>query len=136
MSSKTSGTGTLLTDADNVWGNSLNSDRASAAVDAHYGAAKTWDYYLNTFNRRGIDGNGFKVVSRVHYGRSYNNAFWNGTNMTYGDGDGVQFTPLTSLDVAGHEITHGLTEKTANLTYSGEFGRVERVVLGYFRHDG
>jgi Zn-dependent metalloprotease len=122
MNNRTNGSGTIFTDSDNIWGTNTSASRQSAAVDAHYGAARTWDYYLNSFNRRGIDGNGFRVLSRVHYGRNYNNAFWNGTNMTYGDGDGTTFTPLTSLDVAGHEITHGLTEKTAGLVYSNESG--------------
>lgn len=122
MNNRTSGSGTVFSDADNVWGTSTSASRQSAGVDAHYGSALTWDYFLNSFGRRGIDGNGFKVISRVHYGRAYNNAFWNGVNMTYGDGDGVQFTPLTSIDVAGHEITHGLTEKTAGLIYSNESG--------------
>lgn len=122
MKNRTSGNGTTFTDSDNTWGNSTNSDRASAGVDAHFGAAQTWDYYLNTFNRRGINGAGFTVLSRVHYGRNYNNAFWNGSNMTYGDGDGATFTSLVSLDVAGHEITHGVTTNEANLTYNKESG--------------
>ncbi|HYF63662.1 MAG TPA: M4 family metallopeptidase [Herpetosiphonaceae bacterium] len=122
MKNRTSGSGTTFSDSDNVWGTNTSASAQSAAVDAHYGAQLTWDYYLNSFNRRGIDNAGFRVVSRVHYGRNYNNAFWNGVNMTYGDGDGSTFTPLTSLDVAGHEITHGLTEKTADLVYAKESG--------------
>ena len=62
------------------------------------------------------------MPSRVHYGDQYNNAFWDGTKMTYGDGDGVDFGPLVSLDVAGHEMSHGVTSRSANLTYSGESG--------------
>jgi len=116
------GKGRVFTDNDNVWGNGSTTNRQSAGVDAHFGAAQTWDYYLNAYGRRGIDGNGFQVISRVHYGKNYNNAFWNGKTMTYGDGDGTIFTPLVSLDVAGHEITHGLTEKTADLIYAGESG--------------
>jgi len=111
-----------LTDADNVWGNGTNSDEDTAGVDAHFGAAKTWDYYLNVHGRRGINGSGYRMNSRVHYGNRYNNAFWNGSVMTYGDGDGTRFTPLVSLDVVGHEITHGLTEFTADLTYANESG--------------
>lgn len=114
--------GYYLTDTDNVWGSFANSDEDSAGVDAHFGAAKTWDYYLSAHNRRGIDGNGYTMQSRVHYGVNYNNAFWNGSLMTYGDGDGIKFRPLVSLDVVGHEITHGLTERTARLVYSGESG--------------
>jgi Zn-dependent metalloprotease len=122
MFDKTSGAGTIFTDADNVWGDGTNADRQSAGVDAHFGAAQTWDYYLNTFGRRGIDGNGFPLISRVHYGKDYNNAFWNGSVMTYGDGDGAFFRPLVAIDVAGHEITHGLTEFTADLIYARESG--------------
>jgi thermolysin len=114
--------GYYLTDADNLWGNGTNSDEDSAGVDAHFGAAKTWDYYYNVYGRRGIDGRGYTMNSRVHYGSRYNNAFWNGSLMTYGDGDGSQFSPLVSLDVVGHEITHGLTEKTAGLIYQKESG--------------
>lgn len=132
MKNRTSGSGTTFSDADNVWGTGTTSSGQSAAVDAHFGTAVTWDYYLSTFNRRGIDGNGFRVLTRVHYGRNYNNAFWNGSNMTYGDGDGSTFTPLTSIDVAGHEITHGLTEKTAGLVYSYESGATNEAMSDIF----
>ncbi|HEY0604191.1 MAG TPA: M4 family metallopeptidase, partial [Herpetosiphonaceae bacterium] len=112
----------VFTDLDNIWGDGTIANTQSAGADAHYGAAQTWDYYLNTFGRRGIDGEGFQVISRVHYGKNYNNAFWNDKVMTYGDGDGVVFSPLVALDVAGHEITHGLTTMTADLIYESESG--------------
>lgn len=128
----TSGKGQIFSDADNIWGNSATSSRQSAGVDAHFGAMMTWDYYLNTFGRRGIDGKGFKVISLVHYGRNYNNAFWDGATMTYGDGDGVTFSPLVALDVAGHEITHGLTTYTANLTYAYEPGAANEAFSDIF----
>ena len=114
--------GYALSDTDNVWGNGANNDEDSAGVDAHFGAAQTWDYFLSVHGRRGIDGSGYRLLSRVHYGNNYNNAFWNGFLMTYGDGDGVTFSPLVSLDVVGHEITHGLTQKTAGLIYFKESG--------------
>jgi Zn-dependent metalloprotease len=117
MNNKTSGTCTLFTDADNVWGTGATSNRQSAAVDAHYGAAKTYDYYNTTFGRKGIFNNGTGVPSRVHYGNAYVNAFWDGSSMTYGDGSG-NTRPLVSLDVAGHEMSHGVTERTAGLVYS------------------
>ena len=132
MRSRTSGNGTTFTDSDNIWGTNTTGSAQSAAVDAHYGSALTWDYFLNSFGRRGIDANGFTVLSRVHYGRKYNNAFWNGSNMTYGDGDGTTFTPLTSVDVAGHEITHGLTEKTAGLVYQKESGALNEAMSDIF----
>ncbi|MEU1269608.1 M4 family metallopeptidase [Streptomyces sp. NPDC005799] len=115
---------TVFTDADNHWGTGATADRASAAVDAQYGTDVTWDFYKNTFGRNGIAGDGKGSYNRVHYGNAYNNAFWDDSCfcMTYGDGDGTTFGPLVSLDVAGHEMTHGVTSKTAALTYSGESG--------------
>ncbi len=115
-------TGTLFTSPDASFGNGTNSSRESAAVDAQYGTNVTWDYYKTTHGRSGIFGNGTGSYNRVHYGNGYVNAFWDGTRMTYGDGDGVNYGPLVSLDVAGHEMTHGVTENSANLTYSGESG--------------
>jgi Zn-dependent metalloprotease len=115
---------TVFTDTDNHWGTGATADRASAAVDAQYGTDVTWDFYKNTFGRNGIAGDGKGSYNRVHYGNAYNNAFWDDSCfcMTYGDGDGTTFGPLVSLDVAGHEMTHGVTSKTAALTYSGESG--------------
>ncbi len=114
--------GTLFASPDNHFGNGSTSSRESAAVDAAYGGAKTWDYFKNTHGRNGIFGNGTGAPSRVHYGSNYVNAFWDGSKMTYGDGNGTSFGPLVSLDVAGHEMSHGVTENSANLTYSGESG--------------
>jgi Zn-dependent metalloprotease len=115
---------TLFTDADNHWGTGANTDRSSAAVDAQYGTNETWDYYKNVHGRNGIAGDGKGSYNRVHYGNNYNNAFWDDSCfcMTYGDGDGSVFGPLVALDVAGHEMSHGVTSKTAALTYSGESG--------------
>ncbi|MEV0152681.1 M4 family metallopeptidase [Micromonospora sp. NPDC050686] len=112
---------TTFTDADNTWGTGSNSNRQSAAVDAHFGAAKTFDYFKNVHGRNGIFGNGSGVPSRVHYGNNYVNAFWDGAQMTYGDGSSNS-RPLVSLDVAGHEMSHGVTEAVAGLVYSGESG--------------
>lgn len=114
--------GTLFTSPDALFGNGTTSSRESAAVDAQYGTNMTWDFYKTTFGRNGIFGNGTGSYNRVHYGSNYVNAFWDGTKMTYGDGDGTSYGPLTSLDVAGHEMSHGVTENSANLTYSGESG--------------
>ncbi|MET7574263.1 M4 family metallopeptidase [Streptomyces sp. NPDC005492] len=115
---------TLFTDTDNHWGTGTTSDRSSAAVDAQYGTDETWDYYKNVHGRNGIADDGKGSYNRVHYGNSYNNAFWDDSCfcMTYGDGDGTQLGPLVALDVAGHEMTHGVTSKTAALTYTGESG--------------
>ena len=121
LRNSTSGNGTTFTDADDVWGTGSNSDRASAGVDAHYGAEKTYDFYNTVLGRAGIYNNGTGVRSRVHYGSNYVNAFWDGTQMTYGDGAGNN-APLVELDVAGHEMSHGVTENTAGLAYTGDAG--------------
>lgn len=111
-----------FTDADNNW-NNVNTDKDQYATDAHWGAEKTYDYYKVKYNRNSIDNAGFAIKSYVHYSTNYFNAFWDGTRMTYGDGDASDGNkPLTALDVCGHEITHGLTEKTSGLNYSGESG--------------
>jgi Zn-dependent metalloprotease len=134
--STTSSTGTLFTDTDDVWGTgtaSSSSTSQTAAVDAAYGAQVTWDFYKNTFGRNGIKNNGVAAYSRVHYGNAYVNAFWSDSCfcMTYGDGEG-NVKPLTSLDVAGHEMTHGVTANTARLTYSGESGGLNEATSDIF----
>ncbi len=121
LNGATSGTGTTFTDPDDTWGNGATSNRQTAGVDAHYGSQLTWDYYKNVHGRNGIFNNGQGARSRVHYGNAYVNAFWDGTQMTYGDGAG-NARPLTSIDVAGHEMSHGVTEATANLNYFGDAG--------------
>ncbi|MBP8040903.1 MAG: M4 family metallopeptidase [Bacteroidales bacterium] len=109
-----------FTDADNNW-TGTNTYQDEVARDAHWGTEMTYDYFYNIFGRNSIDNAGLKLVSYVHYDVDYVNAFWDGTRMTYGDGDAT-YTPLTTLDICGHEITHGLTEYTANLDYSYESG--------------
>ncbi|GAA4694909.1 M4 family metallopeptidase [Nocardioides nanhaiensis] len=126
------GVGVAFTSPDNRFGNGSTSSRESAAVDAHFGAATTFDYFKDVHGRNGIFGDGRGVPSRVHYGNGYVNAFWDGTKMTYGDGDGSSFGPLVSLDVAGHEMSHGITENTANLTYSGESGGLNEATSDIF----
>ena len=124
---------TTFTDADNVWGNGTNSNRQSAAVDAHYGAALTFDYFKNVHGRNGIFGNGAGVPSRVHYSSNYVNAFWDGAQMTYGDGAG-NAKPLVSIDVAGHEMSHGVTENVVpgGLTYASESGGLNEATSDIF----
>jgi Zn-dependent metalloprotease len=128
---KTSGTGTQLTDADNIWGDGTAASRQTAAVDAEYGAERTFAYWSSVQHRQGVWDNGTGARSRVHYGNAYVNAFWDGTQMTYGDGSGNTH-PLTSLDVAAHEMAHGVTENTANLTYSGESGGINEATSDIF----
>ena len=127
----TSGAGTTFTDADNTWGTGLASNRQTAGVDAHYGSQLTWDYYKNVHGRNGIFNNGAGARSRVHYGNAYVNAFWDGTQMTYGDGSGNTH-PLTAIDVAGHEMSHGVTEATAGLNYSGDAGGLNEATSDIF----
>ncbi|MFF3741598.1 M4 family metallopeptidase [Streptomyces sp. NPDC002566] len=134
--STSSSAGTLFTDADDTWGTgaaSSSSTDQTAAVDAAYGAQTTWDFYKNTFGRNGIKNNGVAAYSRVHYGSAYVNAFWDDSCfcMTYGDGEG-NTKPLTSLDVAGHEMTHGVTSNTAGLNYSGESGGLNEATSDIF----
>jgi Zn-dependent metalloprotease len=109
-------------DNNNVWGEAGDDPRTKAAVDAHYGAQMTYDFYKDILGRDSIDGKGEKLQSNVHISNNYVNAFWDGKTMNYGDGDGKTAGPLTTLDIAGHEITHGLTERTAGLIYNGESG--------------
>lgn len=130
-STSSTAAGTLFTDADNVWGTGAASSRQTAAVDAQYGAEKTYDYYNTQLGRAGIWNNGTGARSRVHYGNGYVNAFWDGTQMTYGDGSGNTH-PLTSIDVAAHEMSHGVTENTAGLAYSGDAGGLNEATSDIF----
>ncbi|OLR90055.1 M4 family metallopeptidase [Actinokineospora bangkokensis] len=120
---RTSNSGVSFTSTTNTFGDGTLSNRATVGVDAHYGIMKTWDYYKNTHGRNGIENNGVGAVSYVHYGTNYANAGWDDSCfcMIYGDGSPGS-KPFTALDVAGHEMSHGVTSATANLTYSGESG--------------
>ena len=109
-----------FTDTDNTW-NNVNANEDQYATDAHWGAEKTYDYYFINFGRSSVDNAGLKLKSYIHYSTNYYNAFWDGTSMTYGDGDAT-VNPLTTLDIAGHEISHGVTEFTSNLNYSYQSG--------------
>ncbi|MET8981135.1 M4 family metallopeptidase [Streptomyces sp. NPDC004539] len=134
--SSSSSQGTLFTDADDVWGTGTASSSSSdqtAAADAAYGAQATWDFYKSAFGRSGIRNDGKAAYSRVHFGNAYVNAFWDDDCfcMTYGDGSG-NTRPLTSLDVAGHEMSHGLTSATANLDYSDEAGGLNEATSDIF----
>lgn len=134
MGNQTTGSGKVFKDADNAWGTGSVSHRATVAVDAHYGAAMTWDYFKNIHGRLGIANDGRGATSRVHFDSGFNNAFWSDACfcMTYGDGDGVTLNPLVALDVAGHEMTHGITSRTARLIYSGESGGLNEATSDIF----
>ncbi|OAT86315.1 bacillolysin [Bacillus sp. MKU004] len=121
--------GSLWADADNIF----NASYDGAAVDAHYYAGETYDYYKDVHNRNSYDGNGAALKSTVHYSRSYNNAFWNGQQMVYGDGDGSTFVPLSGgLDVVAHELTHAVTDTTADLIYQNESGAINESMSDVF----
>lgn len=101
--------------------------------NAHNNANTTYDYYYSRHARDSYTGTGATITSTVHYGSRYNNAFWNGTQMVYGDGDGTTFSPLgNSLDVVAHEITHAVTERTAGLVYSNESGALNEGMSDVF----
>jgi vibriolysin len=104
----------------------------AVANQAHDNAGHVWNYYWAHHGRDSFDGAGAQIRSTVHYNRNYVNAFWNGTQMVYGDGDGVQSGPLTVLDVVGHEITHAVTERSSNLTYANESGALNEAMSDIF----
>jgi len=122
---------TTFTDPDNIWGNGHNGNRQSAGVDAHYGAAVTYDYFKNVHGRNGIFGDGRGVPSRVHFGNDVDNAFWDGVQMTYGD-DERNETPWVALDIAGHEMSHGVTGALAGLLRNGEPGGLDEATSDIF----
>ncbi|MFF8601451.1 M4 family metallopeptidase [Streptomyces sp. NPDC015232] len=121
--------------ATNSWGTGTTSSRESAAVDASYGLAKTWDYYKDSFNRSGIRNDGRGAPAYVHVDTNLLNAFYDDDCfcMFFGDGSSQNGnTPVTALDVAGHEMSHGVTAATANLTYSGESGGLNEATSDIF----
>lgn len=113
-----------FTDVDNNWtaAEFNNTNKDNGALDAHWGAEKTYDYFSTKHARNSYDNAGAIIKSYVHFDNAYDNAYWNGSVMTYGDGSGTYFDILTSLDVAAHEIGHAVCEKTANLAYQRESG--------------
>ena len=122
------GAATDFSDDNNSW-NNVNAQLDEYATDAQFATAATYDYFLNVHSRNSINGAGYQLWSYIHfnlidYGYGTNvNAFWNGDWMTYGDGDVANgITPLTTIDISAHEITHGLTSNTSNLNYQDESG--------------
>jgi bacillolysin len=108
-------------------------DYDRALVDAHYNSEKVYNYYLNEHGRNSLDGKGMAIISRVHYGTNYNNASWNGRWMTYGDGDGEFMISLSAgLDVAAHEMTHGVITNSANLVYRNQSGALNESFADVF----
>lgn len=111
-------------DNDNDW-NNVNADMDEVATDLHFGIEKTYDFYKKVFLRNSVDDAGHYMYGVAHIadsGRKYANAFWNGNFFMCGDGNDTSINPLTSLDVVGHELTHGVTQFSAGLTYMNESG--------------
>lgn len=104
------------------------------AIDAaHNYAGATYDYYSTKFGRDSLNGSGMTLTSTAHYSSNYNNAFWNGSQMVYGDGDGTTFIALSrSLDVVAHELTHGVTDHESDLVYQKESGAINEALSDIF----
>lgn len=122
---------TNFVDNDNNWIEQNNANKDNAALDAHWGAEKTYDFWKAIFNRNSFDDAGAKIKSYVHYDNTpatpagYQNAFWNGNVMTYGDGS---TRPFTALDVCGHEIGHAVCSYTADLAYQNQSGAMNEAL--------
>ncbi|MDX6252594.1 MAG: hypothetical protein QOF10_5954 [Kribbellaceae bacterium] len=111
-------------------GNPSSDDAINEAYD---GTGATWTMFSECFGRDSVDGAGLPLISTVHYDRDYANAFWDGAQMVFGDGDGVIFRGFTgSIDVTGHELTHGVTQYTANLVYEGQSGALNESISDVF----
>jgi Zn-dependent metalloprotease len=105
----------------------------ATADRAYDGLGATFDLYLTAYARNSIDGFGLPLDATVHYGEDYNNAFWDGERMVFGDGDGQVFLDFTlPVDVIGHELTHGVTQYTANLEYFGQAGALNESMSDVF----
>ena len=123
---------------ENLPGQLVRAEGAPANPDvsvneAYDSSGKTYDFYESIFNRNSVDDKGFRLDSTVHYSQQYDNAFWDGQQMIYGDGDGEIFNRFTiALDVIGHELTHGVTQNTAALEYSGQSGALNESMSDCF----
>jgi Thermolysin metallopeptidase, alpha-helical domain/Thermolysin metallopeptidase, catalytic domain len=104
-----------------------------AVSEAYDGLGGTWQLWQETYGRNSLDGKGLPLVASVHFGTNYDNAFWDGTQMVFGDGDGVIFLPFTrSVDVIGHELAHGVTQYTSGLNYQDQSGALNESVSDVF----
>ena len=104
-----------------------------AAVSAAYNTRRVYEYFRDTFGRKSIDDKQMNLLVVIHFGQDFPNAFWNGTAMVYGDGDGQLLSPLVRcLDVAAHEMTHGVIEHTANLRYENQSGALNESFADFF----
>ena len=104
-----------------------------AVTEAYDGLGDTWQLWQQAYGRNSLDGKGLPLVASVHFGTNYDNAFWDGTQMVFGDGDGVIFLPFTrSVDVIGHELAHGVTQYTSGLNYQDQSGALNESVSDVF----
>ena len=104
-----------------------------AVNEAYEHTGDVYDFYMNAYNRNSIDDKGMKIFSTVHFGKDFNNAFWNGERMVFGDGDGKIFQRFTKcLEVIGHELTHGVTGTTIKLDTHGESGALNEAISDVF----
>jgi len=118
---------------DKVRSEGQDPGRDATVNRAYSGLGATFDLYLKAYRRHSIDDDGLPLDASVHYDEGYNNAFWNGEQMVFGDGDGEIFLDFTnSIDVIGHELTHGVTQYTANLTYYGQPGALNESMSDVF----
>jgi Zn-dependent metalloprotease len=125
--------GTRLTGLETLRAEGEPPSGDAAADEAYDGLGATWTFYEQVFGRNSIDGAGLPLLGVVHYDRDYDNAFWDGSRMIFGDGDGELFVRFTrSLDVIGHELTHGVTEQEAGLEYQGESGALNESISDVF----
>ena len=110
-----------------------NPTNDSAVDEAYDGLGSTFDFYLQAYQRNSIDNQGLPLLATVHYGTELNNAFWNGSQMVFGDGDGSLFNRFTiALDVIGHELTHGVTQTEAQLIYHDQSGALNESISDVF----
>ncbi len=116
----------LFADADNNW-----SADTKYGTECHWSMEKTYDYYFEKYNRNSLNNAGLALRSYVHYGDSYQNAFWDGQKMTFGDDQG-NLNPYTTIDIVAHELTHGITSYTANLNYISESGALNEAFSDIF----
>lgn len=123
---------TDFTDGNNVW-SSFNPALDRYALDCHYGMEMTYDYFSQVHGWNSIDNQGLPLIGYMHYGTNYGNAHWDGTQMLIGDGDGTLTTsPLSPLEIVAHELSHGLTQFSANLAYFGQAGALNESISDIF----
>jgi len=123
--------GTLFTGGSNAWGDGTLANRATVAADAHNGLARSWDYFSDVFGRRGVRGDGTGSKVYVHVRSGWANASWSNNGIQLGDGDATM-RPVVSQDLIAHEFSHGITEATAKLVYSGESGGLNEATSDIF----